>query len=247
MSTLLCRGYCCFSSVLINAHIVPRGFARDTMDGYPHNLKISATSVHPTQHGVYDPAILCSTCDGLLGKLDDYALDVCRRFPREHVDLGDGTFEMPNVDGNRFANFVLAVLWRASITSRPEFRKVSLGAYEAEVCEVVFGAKPLTAMASYELLVGRYKQTGQFNPERNYTAPARWRIAGLNGWGFALHGFRIMAKIDRRSLPSDIRPAIVNENTKLIGAFVSYETTSEGRAVLEMARAHRSRNPQKAP
>jgi hypothetical protein len=232
---------------LINAHIVPSGFARDTMDGFPHNLKISPTKVHPTQHGVYDPAILCGTCDGLLGKLDDYALDVCRRFPKEHVDLGDGTFEMANIDGSTFAKFVLAVLWRASITNRPEFRNVTLGPYEAEACEIIFGAKPLSATANYELLVGRYKQVGKFNTERNYTAPARWKIAGLNGWGFALHGFRIMAKIDRRSLPIDVRPAIVNGNTKLIGAFVSYETTTEGRAVLDMARAHRSRSQQKSP
>jgi hypothetical protein len=56
-----------------------------------------------------------------------------------------------------------------------------------------------------------------------------------------------MAKIDRRSLPIDVRPAIVNGNTKLIGAFVSYETTTEERAVLDMARAHRSRSQQKSP
>jgi hypothetical protein len=132
---------------LIDAHIVPRGFARDTMDGYPHNLKISPTNVHSTQHGVYDPAILCGTCDALLGKLDDYALDVCRRFPKERVDLGDGTFEMANIDGDAFAKFVLAVLWRASISSRPEFRNVALGPYESQACEVIFGAKPLNAMS----------------------------------------------------------------------------------------------------
>jgi hypothetical protein len=83
----------------------------------------------------------------LLGKLDDYALDVCRRFPKERVDLGDGTFEMANIDGDAFAKFVLAVLWRASISSRPEFRNVALGPYESQACEVIFGAKPLNAMS----------------------------------------------------------------------------------------------------
>jgi hypothetical protein len=242
MVQLLCRGYQCNSFELIKAHIVPGGFARDTMEQHPHNLKISLDGVRPTQHGVYDSEILCKDCDGELGKLDDYALDVCRRFPREHVAIGDGTFEMDNIDGDRFAKFVLSVLWRASITSRPEFQKVSLGLYEASACEVIFGAKPLSRMPSYELLVGRYSQTGKFNPERNYTTPARFKIAGLDGWGLALHGFRVMAKIDLAPLPAEIGPAIVNGNTKLIGAFVPYEATTEGRSVIAMARAEWERS-----
>jgi hypothetical protein len=56
-----------------------------------------------------------------------------------------------------------------------------------------------------------------------------------------------MAKIDMRPLPSELRPAIVNGNTKLIGAFVNYETTTEGQAMLNMARAHRERSGKSQP
>lgn len=50
-----------------------------------------------------------------------------------------------------------------------------------------------------------------------------------------------MAKIDTRPLPGVLQPAIVNGNTRLFGAFVNYERTTEGQAMLNMARAHRAR------
>lgn len=148
------------------------------MDGHTHNLKISLDKVRPTQHGVFDPKILCNDCDNKIGKYDDYALDICRRFPAEHIRCCDSnfemdnTFEMDNVDGDMFATFVLSVLWRASITSRPEFQKVTLGNYESNACAVIFGVTPLSSMASYQLLLGRYT-SAIIQSERNYTAPSR--------------------------------------------------------------------------
>jgi hypothetical protein len=112
----------------------------------------------------------------------------------------------------------------------------------SSACQVIFGATPLTNMASYQLLLGRYTSTF-IQPERNYTAPSRFKIDGLDGWGFALGGFRVMAKIDPRPLPVALQPAIINGNTRLFGAFVNYERTTEGQAVLDMARAHRARQP----
>ncbi len=241
MGQAVCRGYRCASTDLIEAHIVPRGFARDAQEAHPHNLLVSIDNVRPLRSlGIYDPGILCADCDGKLGGLDSYALKVCRRFSAEHTIRNDGLFEMQDVDGDRFATFVLSVLWRASITTCQEFNKVSLGPYEADACEIIFGAKPLTAIADYQLLVGRYSQTGKLNPARNYTAPTKMTI-GLTGWYFALNGFRVLAKLAPTPLPADLAPAIVNGNDRLIGSFVNYETTSEGQAVIGMARAARQR------
>jgi len=119
--------------------MVPRGFARRIKGDQKHNLKISMNEVGATHHGVYDKHILCQDCDGKLGELDDYALNVCRRFPKEHSFGSDGMFEMRNIDGDKFATFILSVLWRASISSRPEFRKVSLGSFCNQAHDVIFG------------------------------------------------------------------------------------------------------------
>jgi hypothetical protein len=137
-----------------------------------------------------------------------------------------------------FATFVLAVLWRASITSRVEFRKVLLGPYEDEAREVIFGAKPLHKIPVYQLLLARYTTlSGNFNPAGNYTSPARLKVQGTNAWAFALHGFRIIAKIDRRPLPAGFHLIVANGRTKLNGPFVPYHATAEGKAMGEMKKA----------
>jgi hypothetical protein len=235
MSTGICRGFQCNNTELIEAHIVARGFAKEIRGQHRHNWLISDQRVSHTQLGVWDAGILCATCDGKLGDLDKYALTVCRRFRRERVIRDDGLFELTSVDGDLFATFILSVLWRASVSTRIEVSKVSLGSYEARAGEIIFGAKPLASLPDYQLLVGRYLRTGKFNPAGNFTYPARM-TRRLNGWYFALSGFRILAKLDTAPLPAEIGPAVVNGNDRLIGSFMNYESTTEGQSVRAMAR-----------
>jgi hypothetical protein len=58
-------------------------------------------------------------------------------------------------------------------------------------------------------------------------------LGGLDGWGFSVHGFKIMAKLDKTPSPTDLTPAIANGNTQIVGAFVDYLSTVAGKAVLE--------------
>jgi len=231
----VCRGYRCMSTDLIDAHIVPRGFAREVMGMYTSNRPISINKVRSTHHGVFDRGILCAGCDTKLGYLDNYALTVCRRFRRECIIRDDGLFELTSVDGDRFATFILSVLWRASVSTRIEVNKVSLGSYEAHAGEIIFDAKPLASLLDYQLLVGRYLRTGKFNPAGSFTYPARM-TRGLTGWYFALNGFRILAKLDPAPLSAEIGPAIINGNDRLIGSFMDYESTTEGQSIHAMAR-----------
>jgi hypothetical protein len=53
-----CHG-CRLEKRLIEAHIVPRGFARQIQGDQKHNLKVSVNEVGATHHGVYDKHILC--------------------------------------------------------------------------------------------------------------------------------------------------------------------------------------------
>jgi hypothetical protein len=234
----VCRGYQCTSTDLIKAHIVPRGFAKDVRGSQAHNWLISVDKVRHTQLGVVDPDILCASCDGKLGDLDNYALKVSRR---SHTIRRDGLFEMLNVDGDRFAKFVLSVLWRASITKR--LPKVALGSYEDRARDVIFGAKPLSALPEYELFVERYRRKGKFNPAGTYTMPARM-TTGLTGWYFGLNGFRMLAKL--APWPALYGGEVVNGNDRLVGAIVDYEGTTEGQDMLARARAEAVRTAARA-
>ena len=234
-----CRGYSCHSTDLIKAHVFPRGFARDMMTG-THNVQVSITKARLTQHGAYDQGILCATCDGIIGEYDAYANYICRKFPLAHVERDD-TFEMKNVDGNKFATFALAVLWRASVSTRKEYQQVQLGDFEEEAKKVIFGVIPLSAMPSYQLMIARYKKSKKskkLEVDKLYTCPARLETAGRNCWYFALSGFRFVAKLDERPFEGIPPEVIVNGNDRLFGAFIDFEGTSEHQAMADMAGAH---------
>jgi hypothetical protein len=209
------------------------------MPGFTHNVQASMTNARATQHGAFDPTILCATCDGIIGEYDDYANDICRKFPLQHIE-SDNTFEMRNVDGNNFATFALGVLWRASVSAREEFQKVKLGAFEEEAQKVIFGVIPLSAMPSYQLMIARYKKSKKLEVDKLYTCPARLETAGRNCWYFALSGFRFVAKLDERPFDFEgtLPEVIVNGNDRLFGFFIDFEGTSEHQAMAHVAGAH---------
>jgi hypothetical protein len=218
------------------------------MAGNSHNMKISTKEAGKTQHGVYDPQILCAACDGKLGQYDDYALEVFRRFPDERVLSDDGTFTMINVNGDDLAKFILAVLWRASVSPRPEFQRVELGPYEADALEVLFGTRPLASMTQYQLMAALYRSPAGKPAEfvsQFYSSPVRTKIDGLNCWQMSLRGFKFVAKLDRRPLPNIWHRTIINGGNKLFGAVLDFEGTVEHRAMLRMAGADLERRRSK--
>ena len=240
------HGNPCTCATLINAHIIPRGFARDMMGTQKQNFHVSLTNAKPTQHGVFDPNILCGPCDSHLGQFDDYGVEISRRFEADHTSLVD-QFYMPNVDGDKLAKFALAVLWRASISKRPEFSKIALGPYEDMARDVLFGMKSLADMPSYELIVSRYYEV---NARRLYSSPSHVTDLGVNGWGFAVSGFKFVAKLDKRrwaNLPiGTANPYVVNDKNYLAGFFVKFAGSVEHRATLKMAGAQVERTRKKA-
>lgn len=233
-----CKGYECLSTDLIKAHILPRGIARDIMGDRNHIMKASIDQVEYTQHGVYDPNILCAKCDGILGKYDDYAIKVFRRFPDEHIDEGNRIFVVPNVSGDKLALFVLAVLWRASVSTRQEFKKVELGPYEDIARDVLFGVNPLNSMRSYELCVYRYEYA-PINRELRFSSsplPERY-LNGLKLWMFTLDSFSMIAKLDKRPMPKEDHPFVVNAQDKLLGRYIDFEITKEYQRMISMEKA----------
>ena len=240
---MACRGLNCTNTDLIEAHIIPRAFARDMMAAAGHNILASMDKAHKTQHGVYDPNILCAACDGILGGYDDYAIEVCRTFDTKHSEF-DGRFLMRDIDRDKLAKFALAVLWRASISARHEFKKVDLGPYEDIAKEVLFSAKPLKDFPAYELMLLRFKSR-RINVEGVYTHPVRMTRVGVNVWGFTAGGFRFMAKLDQRQwpgIPLGLRKEmVVNGNDKLCGLVADYGGSTEHLASLRMAGAHMAR------
>src|SRR4030095_13891227 len=98
---------------------------------YTPGIRISPENVGPArqQLGEFDSSILCAECDGILGRFDDYVIELCQKFEQLHTKHQPDAFELPQADRELFAKFVLSVLWRASISKRPSVAVVKLGPY----------------------------------------------------------------------------------------------------------------------
>jgi len=89
----------------------------------------------PRQSGVYEPNILCSTCDNkIFGALETY--DSQALYGGIDITIENGAINsskyirVKGLDYSKFKLFLLSVLWRASISSLPVFQNVNLGKHE---------------------------------------------------------------------------------------------------------------------
>ena len=87
------------------------------------------------QSGVYEPNILCRTCDNkILGGLETYASQAL--YGGIELTIENGAIKeskylrITGLDYSKFKLFLLSLWWRASISSLPVFHDVNLGEHE---------------------------------------------------------------------------------------------------------------------
>jgi hypothetical protein len=234
---LVCNGWRngarCTATTLCDAHIIPRAFARSARQG-KHLFSISSDGIRKpgAQDGVYDRHILCSTCDGALGDFDKYAIEFCRALPVAAIDRG-AYWEVLNEDGDKLAKFALAVLWRASLSRRPDFAEISLGAkYEPMARDILFGVRPLSSMPAFEVLLTRLHTTVA-DMNGFFALPQPMDGADYRCYGFIVGSLHIVAKVDNRLFPCDWLPHIVNGASIVRGLDHRFEQTSQFRALAQ--------------
>jgi hypothetical protein len=149
-------------SLLRKSHIIPEFMYASLFDEH-HKLNLFAPAqfaagnrrIARPSSGEYESGILCQECDNeLLGSLESYAY---RSFYATDVDFSDkaifeaGRTEMgipltrvTNVKYREFKLFLLSILWRASISTRPFFDEVHLGPYQEKVRQMLLTGDPGT-------------------------------------------------------------------------------------------------------
>jgi hypothetical protein len=134
---MICK-FCGEDKKLIDAHIIPEGFFRRVRRGKQSlkmvtNMKGQFPRKSPI--GEYDRTIVCGDCEGIWQDWDDYAQKLLGDTPTNSwIRYGDNKklcYVVDNYDYSRLKLFFISLLWRASVSSRPFYSKVSLGEFEA--------------------------------------------------------------------------------------------------------------------
>ncbi|HCX20334.1 MAG: hypothetical protein CMB80_29550 [Flammeovirgaceae bacterium] len=108
-------------------------------------------SFRPT--GEYEGNLLCQNCDNkIIGDLETYASKTLygKGLPPEQAPVvinhknqqGIQFSFVKNIDYKKFKLFLLSILWRASISTRPFFNEVSLGPHEERLRKMIFEGNP---------------------------------------------------------------------------------------------------------
>jgi hypothetical protein len=223
-----CHGYGCSSTELIRAHLTPRSIGRHVQDKSSPNLLVS-----PTRHtkalplGLYDPNILCKTCDGLLNtRYDDPGFALLKDLSSS-PNVTDGVnayFETEGVDCDLLCGFVLSILWRYAISTLADASEITLGPYQGPAREVLWGVKPLASLPEFRVVCQRYTK-GPVKTEKICTSPIKMRDPDFNSYGFSMLGFHFLAKVDRRPFPSIYAPFVMHGSRLLRGYFVDFLDT----------------------
>jgi hypothetical protein len=195
------------------AHIIPRSFFLGARGGSKHWSEARQGDAMPVaiwQNGVWDEAILCTDCDNSFSPWDDYGFKVLGNppgndlFPKDDSDVQP--FVLKDIDYGRLKLFVLSVLWRASVSSKPFFARIQLGKHEATIADMIQKKNP-GSCDQFPVVIGRLvcqQFPNAVFPPRNQRSPE-----GVNFNLLFLPSIKIMVKVDRRPLPQALEPIIL--------------------------------------
>lgn len=132
----------------------------------PHDLLGENPRIQNPSLGEYEGGILCEDCDNKIGKLyEDYASKVLRggSFANGHrpeiilrrsLDGAECT-EINKISYAKFKLFLLSILWRSHISTRPMFAEVSIGIHAETIRRMIYEENP-GEVNDYPILVLSY-------------------------------------------------------------------------------------------
>jgi len=223
---------------------MPRAFTRLVRDGDKHMEQFWAQGSRHSrvQSATYDEDILCRVCDGILGRLDDYAVRFCRNVRSLKPVLGH-YFIAHGADTAQLVRFAASIVWRASISLRPEVAEFGLPSTVSKAFEdCAFG---LSALADWpKVAMARYESQVFKNVEHFMMIPTPDQPLGRPFCCFAAGGFRWMVHLEIGDWPAGLQPAPINGSPYVTGRMLLLERTSE---FAQLRRVHGENLAQKLP
>lgn len=227
---------------LIRAHVIPAWIFRFL---YPDPKKrdgelVMVDAKNPRYvkrpSGIFDSKILCRDCDQEIGKLDSYARKVFFENGIVKHPSSKDAYIINAVDNYRIKLFFSSILWRASVSSREEFEKISLGSYEKSFRNYLLSKDSLDAV---DLFIGKYDSKLIPNlANKIIMLPVRIRMqGGVNYYNVYLpKGLKAWVKVDKRKMPESLYNVSVSptRNYIIIPKLKKYESSGEFAAFRQM-------------
>lgn len=225
----------CGAGGTIKAHLIPQAFVKEVRGddkGYALTNR-DASSFQPSQNGRYDDAILCATCDNILGKDERYAFEMLRTIRGSAPDIVGRAFMVDGVEGNRLLRFAAGTVWKFTLT-KSHYGRIDIGPYASTLQAFLFkGVDGGGAVDAFLMKLHSGDEASYFN-----RAPSPERYEGLNFVRFSVGGFVFLLKLDRRPAANVPAAAWLRGNTNILIPAMPFNQSEEGRIVLGARRTN---------
>lgn len=145
---MVCK-LCLQEKDLCNSHIIPE-FFYEREELYDDKHRYLRLSLDPTQQDTPQQKgqreyLLCGSCEDLFNhQYERYGRRVLYDKRHRYSTMTPDAEILNDVDYGRFKLFQLSILWRASISSLPEFSDVNLGQHDERIREMLLSGDPGT-------------------------------------------------------------------------------------------------------
>lgn len=160
---MACR-FCETEQRLVKAHIIPAGFFRVLRDASGAlEVHTNKAGAHPRRApiGVYDKSILCRPCDNVFSPWDKHAQDVLLRDFSDETAIYAGSVKLgwtiSKFNYRLLKLFFLSLVWRASVSAHPFYRRVSTGPFEQELRKMIAAGEP-GAPGTFAVTLARFHE-----------------------------------------------------------------------------------------
>jgi hypothetical protein len=196
--------FCQKDKKLIKAHIIPEGFFRRLRDGQdPPRILTEKDFPKRAPIGVYDTAILCADCEKMFGDWDHQGQMILAEAPiGEPIKNNEKivAYKISDFNYDHLKLFFISLLWRASVSSQPFYKRIKLGPYEKITKNHIENSNP-GSDEDFAITISRFDDH-QFSSVT--LDPHTERFQGVNYCRFYMASYVVYVKVDKRLAPSPL-------------------------------------------
>jgi len=185
---LIC-GLCKKPSTLSDSHIIPEFCYKPLYDEKHRARQVGNTTKYKLLQKGLREKLLCQSCEQLLNdryeKYFNKMWFVEKALPSKMK--ANDEYLLENIDYHKFKLFHLSILFRASISSLPEFNKISLGSREEILRRIIYHDIPTTDK-QYIILCHALTKADSSVQYGLITSPFEKQIYGYASYGFCFAG-----------------------------------------------------------
>ncbi len=224
---------------LVKAHIYPIGFFNNIeTKGKVTTFDQDGKKKRRLQKAIYDPNILCRSCEKKISIYDDYAIKVFRdkedSFEVISPNHNDSKLLIFNsIDKRKLRGFIASLLWRISKSEQEEIASLSIEKnYERLIAEEIKNGGDFSYIDVFASVLTSYFHNSFLTPCEIVIDPIDLKRDPfpVSGWEISLPNLLLRVSLDKREHPNNFYVCIPPEFTgkvKKIKASTSLNTEDD--------------------